>query len=52
MVGISVALLQGPYMGANSKEVAEEFYLAVVTFVLRRNVASDVSPCRQCDPQY
>jgi NADH-quinone oxidoreductase subunit N len=30
MVGISVALLQGPYMGANSKEVAEEFYLLLL----------------------
>ena len=30
MVGISVALLQGPYMGSNSKEVAEEFYLLLL----------------------
>jgi NADH-quinone oxidoreductase subunit N len=30
MVGISVALLQGPYMGANSKEVSEEFYLLLL----------------------
>lgn len=30
MVGISVALLQGPYMGARSKEVAEEFYLLLL----------------------
>jgi NADH-quinone oxidoreductase subunit N len=30
MVGISVALLQGPYMGANCKEVAEEFYLLLL----------------------
>ena len=30
MVGISVALLQGPYMGENSKEVAEEFYLLLL----------------------
>jgi NADH-quinone oxidoreductase subunit N len=30
MVGISVALLQGPYMGTNNKEVAEEFYLLLL----------------------
>jgi len=30
LVGISVALLQGPYMGANCKEVAEEFYLLLL----------------------
>lgn len=30
MVGISVALLQGPYMGPNCKEVAEEFYLLLL----------------------
>jgi NADH-quinone oxidoreductase subunit N len=30
MVGISVALLQGPYMGASCKEVAEEFYLLLL----------------------
>jgi NADH-quinone oxidoreductase subunit N len=30
MVSISVALIQGPYMGNNSKEVAEEFYLLLL----------------------
>lgn len=30
IVGISVALLQGPYMGANSKEVSEEFYILLL----------------------
>ena len=47
MVGISVALLQGPYMGANSKEVAEEFYillllscLGAMLLVMSRHVGS------------
>jgi NADH-quinone oxidoreductase subunit N len=30
MVSISVALIQGPYMGNNSKEVAEEFYILLL----------------------
>lgn len=30
LVSLSVALLQGPYMGNNSKEVAEEFYLLLL----------------------
>jgi len=47
MVAISVALLQGPYMGANSKEVAEEFYillllscLGAMLLVMSRHVGS------------
>lgn len=47
MVGISVALLQGPYMGANSKEVSEEFYillllscLGAMLLVMSRHVGS------------
>lgn len=47
MVGISVALLQGPYMGANCKEVAEEFYillllscLGAMLLVMSRHVGS------------
>jgi NADH-quinone oxidoreductase subunit N len=47
MVGISVALLQGPYMGSNSKEVAEEFYillllscLGAMLLVMSRHVGS------------
>ena len=47
MVGISVALLQGPYMGGNSKEVAEEFYillllscLGAMLLVMSRHVGS------------
>lgn len=47
MVGISVALLQGPYMGKHSHEVAEEFYmllllscLGALLLVMSRHVAS------------
>ena len=47
MVAISVALLQGPYMGKNSKEVAEEFYILLllsclggILLVMSRHVAS------------
>lgn len=47
MVGISVALLQGPYMGKNSQEVAEEFYmllllscLGALLLVMSRHVAA------------
>lgn len=47
MVGISVALLQGPYMGKHSQEVAEEFYmllllscLGAMLLVMSRHVAS------------
>ncbi|MFQ3235046.1 MAG: NADH-quinone oxidoreductase subunit N [Paraglaciecola sp.] len=46
MVAISVALLQGPYMGKNSREVAEEFYmllllscLGALFLVMSRHVA-------------
>ncbi|MFT4941040.1 MAG: NADH-quinone oxidoreductase subunit N [Paraglaciecola sp.] len=47
LVAISVALLQGPYMGANSKEVAEEFYILLllsclggILLVMSRHVGS------------
>lgn len=47
MVGISVALLQGPYMGGNCKEVSEEFYillllscLGAMLLVMSRHVGS------------